>query len=158
MIIGDGLRGTDEVEVPVPNGEYCKTAKIGRAIMDADIFISLTHFKGHEATGFGGAIKNIGMGCGSRAGKMEQHSSGKPAVQEELCRGCHRCAKECGSDAITYNAENKAVIDYDKCVGCKNCMKICLSKMPPRTELSDTHYTYCWLQQKAAFEKGEKAE
>lgn len=54
--------------------------------MDADIFISLTHFKGHEATGFGGAIKNIGMGCGSRAGKMEQHSSGKPAVQETLPR------------------------------------------------------------------------
>lgn len=92
IIIGDGLRGTDELEVPVPNGEYCKTAKIGRAIMDADIFISLTHFKGHEATGFGGAIKNIGMGCGSRAGKMEQHSSGKPAVQEELCRGCRSAA------------------------------------------------------------------
>ena len=69
IIIGDGLRGTDELEVPVPNGEYCKTAKIGRAIMDADIFISLTHFKGHEATGFGGAIKNIGMGCGSRAAR-----------------------------------------------------------------------------------------
>ena len=66
VIIGDGLRGTDEVEVPVPNGEYCKTAKIGRAIMDADVFISLTHFKGHESTGFGGALKNIGMGCGSR--------------------------------------------------------------------------------------------
>ena len=64
VIIGDGLRGTDEVEVPVPNGEYCKTAKIGRAIMDADVFISLNHFKGHEATGFGGALKNIGMGCG----------------------------------------------------------------------------------------------
>ena len=71
ILIGDGLRGTDEVEVPVPNGEYCKTAKIGRAIMDADIFISLTHFKGHESTGFGGALKNIGMGCGSRAGKMD---------------------------------------------------------------------------------------
>ena len=62
------LRGTDEVEVPVVNGEYCKTALIGHAIMDADIFISLSHFKGHEATGFGGALKNIGMGCGSRAG------------------------------------------------------------------------------------------
>ena len=61
ILIGDGLRGTDEVEVPVPNGEYCKTAKIGRAIMDADVFISLTHFKGHESTGFGGAIKNIGI-------------------------------------------------------------------------------------------------
>ncbi len=85
VIIADGLRGTDEVEVPVPNGEYCKTAKIGRAIMDADIFISLTHFKGHEATGFGGAIKNIGMGCGSRAGKMEQHASGKPGGAGETC-------------------------------------------------------------------------
>ena len=67
IIIGDGLRGTDEMEVPVVNGEYCKTALIGHAIMDADIFISLSHFKGHEATGFGGALKNIGMGCGSRA-------------------------------------------------------------------------------------------
>lgn len=57
IIIGDGLRGTDEVEVPVVNGEYCKTALIGHAIMDADIFISLSHFKGHEATGFGGALK-----------------------------------------------------------------------------------------------------
>ena len=78
VLIGDGLRGTDEVEVPVPNGEYCKTAKIGRAIMDADIFISLTHFKGHESTGFGGAIKNIGMGCGSRAGKMTSTPRARP--------------------------------------------------------------------------------
>ena len=77
IIIGDGLRGTDEVEVPVVNGEYCKTALIGHAVMDADVFISLTHFKGHESTGFGGAIKNIGMGCGSRAGKMQQHASEK---------------------------------------------------------------------------------
>ena len=125
VIIADGLRGTDEVEVPVPNGEYCKTAKIGRAIMDADIFISLSHFKGHESTGFGGAIKNIGMGCGSRAGKMEQHASGHPAVQEDLCRGCHRCAKECGSDAISYNEKNKAVINQDKCKGCGRCIGAC---------------------------------
>ena len=125
VLIADGLRGTDEVEVPVPNGEYCKTAKIGRAIMDADIFISLNHFKGHESTGFGGAIKNIGMGCGSRAGKMEQHASGHPAVQEDLCRGCHRCAKECGSDAIRYNEKNKAVIDQDKCKGCGRCIGAC---------------------------------
>ena len=125
ILIGDGLRGTDEVEVPVPNGEFCKTAKIGRAIMDADVFISLTHFKGHESTGFGGAIKNICMGCGSRAGKMEQHSSGAPAVQRDLCRGCHRCAKECGSDAIHYDAENKAVIDYDLCKGCGRCIGAC---------------------------------
>ena len=84
VIIGDGLKGTDETLVPI-NEEYVKEAKIGTAIMDADIFISLTHFKGHEATGFGGTLKNIGMGCGSRAGKMEQHNDGKPHVKEKYC-------------------------------------------------------------------------
>lgn len=67
MIIADGLKGTDEMEVPLEGCDHFQSAFIGRAIMDADIFISLTHFKGHELTGFGGAIKNIGMGCGSRS-------------------------------------------------------------------------------------------
>ena len=124
-IIADGLKGGDYDLVPIRGGKYLSAAKIGRAIMDADIFISLSHFKGHESTGFGGAIKNIGMGCGSRAGKMEQHASGHPAVQEDLCRGCHRCAKECGSDAISYNEKNKAVIDQDKCKGCGRCIGAC---------------------------------
>ncbi len=124
IIIGDGLRGTDDITVPVRNGEYCKEAYIGRAVMDADIFISLTHFKGHESTGFGGAIKNIGMGCGSRAGKMQQHNSGKPIVHVDLCRGCRRCAKECGSDAITYE-NGKAVIHQDICKGCGRCIGAC---------------------------------
>ena len=125
IIIGDGLKGTDDVSVPVEGGTLVKEAKIGKAIMDADVFISLNHFKGHESTGFGGAIKNIGMGCGSRAGKMEQHSSGAPAVQRELCRGCGRCAKECGSDAIHYDSEHKAVIDYVLCKGCGRCIGAC---------------------------------
>lgn len=124
IIIGDGLRGTDDITVPVRNGEYCKEAYIGRAVMDADIFISLTHFKGHESTGFGGAIKNIGMGCGSRAGKMHQHNSGKPIIHDDLCRGCRRCAKECGSDAITYE-NGKAVINQDICKGCGRCIGAC---------------------------------
>lgn len=124
IIIGDGLRGTDDIEVPVPNAEYCPTAKIGRAVMDADIIISLNHFKGHESTGFGGALKNLGMGCGSRAGKMEQHKSGKPVVQEGLCRNCKQCAKECGSDAIRYDT-GKAVIDQDLCKGCGRCIGRC---------------------------------
>ena len=124
IIIGDGLRGTDDITVPVRNGEYCKEAYIGRAVMDADIFISLTHFKGHESTGFGGAIKNIGMGCGSRAGKMQQHNSGKPIVHDDLCRGCRRCAKECGSDAITYE-NGKAVINQDICKGWGRCIGAC---------------------------------
>lgn len=124
ILIADGLRGTDDIVVPVPNGEYCKEAYIGRAVMDADIFISLSHFKGHEQAGFGGAIKNIGMGCGSRAGKMQQHNSGQPHVIENKCRNCKRCAKECGSDAISYE-NGKAWIDPDKCKGCGRCIGAC---------------------------------
>ena len=124
IIIADGLRGTDDILVPVPNGEYCKEAYIGRAVMDADIVISLNHFKGHEQAGFGGAIKNIGMGCGSRAGKMQQHNSGQPHVNKGMCKGCHRCAKECGSDAISYEG-GKAWIDPEKCKGCGRCIGAC---------------------------------
>ena len=124
VLIADGLRGTDDIAVPVHNGEYCREAYIGRAIMDADIVISLTHFKGHEMTGFGGAIKNLGMGGGSRAGKMQQHNDGKPQVDPSLCRACHRCAKECGSDAIGFET-GKAVINNDLCKGCGRCIGAC---------------------------------
>ena len=124
ILIGDGLKGTDEVYVPVAGGEYVKEAKIGRAIMDADVFISLTHFKGHEETGFGGCFKNIGMGCGSRAGKMEQHSAGKPFVKEKRCIGCGACAKICAHGAAVVT-EGKAHIDHDKCVGCGRCLGVC---------------------------------
>ena len=124
IIIADGLKGNDEVEVPVVDGEYVKNAKIGRAVMDADVFISLTHFKGHETAGFGGCLKNIGMGCGSRAGKMEQHNAGKPHVNQKLCVGCGQCRKICahGAPVIT---DRKAAIDQDKCVGCGRCIAIC---------------------------------
>ncbi len=125
ILIGDGLKGTDDVEVPVEGGEYVKNAKIGRAIMDADVFISLSHFKGHEATGFGGALKNIGMGCGSRAGKMEQHNAGKPQVDQSLCVGCRQCAKQCAQDAISFGENRKASIDHEKCVGCGRCLGMC---------------------------------
>ena len=124
IIIADGLKGSDEVEVPVAGGEYVKNAKIGRAVMDADVFISLTHFKGHEEAGFGGCLKNIGMGCGSRAGKMEQHNAGKPHVAEKHCIGCGQCRKICAHGAPIIE-NGKAHIDHDKCVGCGRCIAVC---------------------------------
>lgn len=123
MIIADGLKGTDEELVPI-DGEYVKEAKIGRVVMDADVFITLNHFKGHESTGFGGALKNIGMGCGSRAGKMEMHSAGKPFVNQEDCIGCYNCVKICAHDAPVITS-GKASIDHDKCVGCGRCIGVC---------------------------------
>ena len=123
-IIADGIKGTDEVLVPVSGGEYVKEAKIGHAVMDADIIISLSHFKGHENAGFGGALKNLGMGCGSRAGKMEMHSAGKPTVAQNLCIGCGACVRICAHDA-PHIVNRKASIDHTKCVGCGRCIGVC---------------------------------
>lgn len=126
VIIADGLKGTDDVAVPVAGGEYVKEARIGHAIMDADVFISLTHFKGHEMTGFGGTFKNIGMGCGSRAGKCDQHSGGKADIDPEACRGCRRCQRECANGGLVFDeAAKKMTVDTNHCVGCGRCLGAC---------------------------------
>ena len=126
ILIGDGLKGKDDIEVPVAGGEYVRAAKIGRAIMDADVFISLTHFKGHEMTGFGGTIKNIGMGCGSRAGKTEQHSNGQPTINPEACRGCRRCQRECANGGLEFDeAARRMRVNTKNCVGCGRCLGAC---------------------------------
>jgi len=124
VIIADGLKGTDYREIPFP-GKYCKAPKVGAAIVDADIIISLNHFKGHEQTGFGGALKNIGMGSASVGGKLELHSSSKPVINTANCKGCMICVTHCAHDAIHLNDAKKAVIDYEKCVGCGQCIAVC---------------------------------
>lgn len=123
-IIADGLRGTDERAIPVADAEYCPAPKIGAAIAEADIFISLSHFKGHVVAGFGGCLKNIGMGCGSKAGKMEMHSSGTPRISESKCIGCGMCVKNCNNNGV-HIVNKKAVIDEDHCVGCGYCIAYC---------------------------------
>ncbi|MDR2473852.1 MAG: DUF362 domain-containing protein [Tannerella sp.] len=125
VIIADGLKGTDMREMPVEGGKYCTTAKIGAAVADADAIVSLNHFKGHEQTGFGGALKNIGMGAASVAGKLELHSSSKPKIDTDECTGCGICIKHCAHDAIWLGADGKAVIDYDCCTGCGQCVALC---------------------------------
>ena len=126
IIIGDGLKGTDDVDIKVEGGEYVEYAKIGRAVMDADIFISLNHFKGHEMTGFGGAIKNIGMGCGSRAGKTEQHISGQPVIKAKKCKGCKKCLAQCANNGLIFDEQTRKMsVDKTNCVGCGRCLGAC---------------------------------
>ena len=123
VIIADGLKGTDYKEIEL-NGEYCKAPKLGAAIADADIIISMNHFKGHEQTGFGGALKNLGMGSASVGGKLELHSSSQPVINLENCIGCRICEKYCRHDAVKVTGK-KAHIDYSKCVGCGQCVAVC---------------------------------
>lgn len=124
VIIADGLTGTDAKEIPI-NLKHVEKAKIGTIISNADVIISLTHFKGHEFTGFGGSLKNIGMGSGSRKGKLEMHSASKPTMAEENCVACGMCVKNCPEKAIAYNDHRKAQINYDKCIGCGQCVASC---------------------------------
>jgi len=126
LIIADGLLGKNFVEVPI-NGKHFTKAKIGSDIANANAMIVLSHTKGHIVCGFGGALKNLGMGCGNRGGKQMMHSALKPKVGEEACQACGVCLKWCPADAIVLS-EKTAVIDHDKCFGCGECTVIC----PPR--------------------------
>jgi uncharacterized Fe-S center protein len=124
IIIADGLRGYDYEEITI-NCKHCKTAKIASGIAQADIIVSMNHFKGHEMTGFGGAIKNLGMGSGSRAGKLEMHSGSKPVIKKVNCTSCGICIKSCSQAAIWFDENKKAEIDYEKCIGCGQCAFAC---------------------------------
>lgn len=124
IIIADGIKGMDDEEVEIVGGKELKSAYIGKAIVESDVLISLAHFKGHEATGFGGALKNVGMGSGSRRGKMAMHHSGKPSVVTEQCIGCGLCYKICAHQAPIIK-NKKCHIDTERCVGCGRCLAIC---------------------------------
>lgn len=124
VVIADGLKGTDEVEIEV-NLKHTRRAKIARAVADADVVFTLNHFKGHELTGIGGAIKNLGMGCGSRGGKLFMHSSSKPEIKPEKCTSCGICKEFCPQEAIVWRADRKAMIVYDRCIGCGQCIAMC---------------------------------
>jgi uncharacterized Fe-S center protein len=124
VVIGDGIKGTDYREIEV-NLEYTRKAMIGTAIADADIIISLNHFKGHEQTGFGGALKNLGMGCASVGGKLFLHSGNPPVIYEKNCTGCNMCVINCAHDAVHLMANRKASIDVNSCTGCGQCIAVC---------------------------------
>ncbi len=123
VIIADGLRGKTETKVAIDQ-KNCAHAYIGSEIVNADALVSIAHFKGHELAGFGGTLKNLGMGCASRRGKLVQHSSVSPKVRKKSCIGCSECIIHCPAGAIEL-IEKKARIDSEKCIGCGECIIRC---------------------------------
>jgi len=156
VIIADGLKGNDYKEINV-GLKHCSTVKIGTSLTEADIIISINHFKGHEQAGFGGALKNLGMGCGSKLGKLEMHSGLKPIINKDTCIACGLCVKNCNQKAIS--VIDKAEIDYNKCVGCGECIVVCPKKAITQKESSESkllnekivEYAYGVLKDKKHF-------
>ncbi len=126
LILSDGLRGQSARRVAIP-GKILQSVSIGQEILEADTLIALSHFKCHELTGFGGTLKNLGMGCSSREGKLEQHSNVAPRVAEKFCTACAACLRACAHGAIAF-FEGKARIDAEKCAGCGRCITVCEEK------------------------------
>jgi len=132
ILIADGLRGNSTFKVKIDKPIF-KTVSIAHEIHQADALICVTHFKGHELSGFGGTLKNLGMGCASREGKLSQHSNISPKVKAKNCKGCERCLTMCAQEAISMHPpkaviESKqrvASIDPEKCVGCGECILTC---------------------------------
>ena len=154
FVVADGLKGNSYRRVEIGK-KHIKKAAIANDILDADFLLSFSHFKGHELAGFGGAIKNIAMGCAPPVGKKEQHQI-KLVASKTKCVGCSRCIKSCPVSAISFNEEKKAIINQDICIGCGECMTVCSAKairLDWRTDIKDflermTEYAYAALDGK----------
>jgi uncharacterized Fe-S center protein len=126
LVMSDGLRGHTAVEVQI-KGEIFRKVEIGAEVVEADALVAVSHFKCHGLTGFGGALKNLGMGCSSRKGKLMQHSSVAPEVVGEFCTGCEACLASCAHGALSIG-DGKARINPEKCAGCGRCISVCRQK------------------------------
>jgi uncharacterized Fe-S center protein len=123
LIMADGLTGDEELEVPIP-GKIYRKVKLAAMIVKVQALVVVSHFTGHVASGFGAALKNMGMGCASRRGKLAQHSTATPSVKNKHCTACGACVKWCPVQAITLG-DSVARIDKCKCIGCAECLTVC---------------------------------
>lgn len=123
IIMADGLFGDEEYVVPI-GGKLYSTVKIASLFAKCNALVMVSHFTGHLAAGFGAALKNLGMGCASRKGKMAQHSTAKPKIVKKKCTACGTCVKWCPQEAIAL-LEDTAVIDSGRCIGCGECLAMC---------------------------------
>jgi uncharacterized Fe-S center protein len=127
LVIADGLDGREGCDVTIEGGTHFESVRLGAAACHADALVAVTHVKGHEATGFGGALKNVGMGLGVRSAKQRMHSDFSPEIVAEECTACGRCVEWCPVNAIVVGPDRVAEVDYEVCYGCGECVASCPS-------------------------------
>ena len=125
LIIADGLDGREGVDVPIDGFDHFDSVRLGAAAVHADALVVVTHVKGHEATGFGGAMKNVGMGLGCRSAKQRMHADFEPHPSAEKCTACGRCVQWCPVAAMSIGPDRVAVVDRELCYGCGECVAAC---------------------------------
>jgi hypothetical protein len=123
ILIADGEKGEDEMKIELGQKHF-KEVKIGAGIKDFNSILAISHFTRHGGSAFGGALKNVGMGFGSKGGKLEMHQAFKLEINSEICVGCGICQRECPAGAIEI-LQGKAKIDFKKCIGCGRCIAVC---------------------------------
>ncbi len=122
IILADGLDGNNQVNIEI-NKDIFDIIHIAQDIYESDAIIVMSHVKGHQLTGFSGALKNLAIGCASKDGKIKQHKLIQPLISRTGCLACKDCIKGCPENAI--NLGSYATIDYDKCTGCNDCLEMC---------------------------------
>ncbi|MCK4302959.1 MAG: DUF362 domain-containing protein [Candidatus Eisenbacteria sp.] len=123
IILSDGILGREHYDVEI-QGKHTRTAHLAPSVRDMDFLVGVAHLTGHMVEGFGGAVKNIGMGLASRAGKLDQHSSVSPSVKQQICNACLACFRACPAGAIS-ETPTAVTIDPEACIGCAECISVC---------------------------------
>ena len=123
IIIADGLNGMDYRRIRIDKKHF-EHIKVGSVVQECRSMVVISHFKGHMLAGFGGALKNVGMGLAARSGKQEQHSDVKPVVSFKACKRCLACLDNCPVDAIS-DRGGSVFIDQVRCIGCGDCTAAC---------------------------------
>ncbi len=124
VVIADGMDGRNVVEIPA-DFKYFQTVQVAAVTENTDGFVIFSHFKGHMAAVFGGAIKNISMGFASRAQKQRMHSDARPSIKREKCSQCGVCIEVCPAGAAKSGDDGYPVYDLATCIGCAQCIGLC---------------------------------
>lgn len=129
ILMLDGEEGAD-IEIQKVTGKRFERVLVAGRLREFDYMIIASHFKGHGSAGFGGALKNLGIGCVSKGGKVEAHTGKTFKIDFDICNPkCNNCINICPTNALTKDKDNKLNFNEDQCKFCYMCASVCNDKV-----------------------------